>query len=283
MKGDSGRIAITGANGFVARNLRKYLNTKHIEVVAIARKNFHSYKSEKKIISPNYSEKTLLLGLKGCDAMVHLVGIGNQTTNSDYLSTNVTLTKKLIQICKKKKIKKIIFNSGLGVSKKSTLSYFISKFHAEQEIVKSGLDYTIFRPSYIIGKDDLLTKNFKRQSKEGRIIIPGSGKYMIQPIFVEDAIKIITVAIFSKNFTNKILDLVGPKALSFEKFVKVYLQNKKLKFKKFNLEKLYFKAIHNPNSCYSVDDLNILIGSFVANHKNIEKLSGVKLTNFLNL
>ena len=68
------------------------------------------------------------------------------------------MTKKIIKLCKKTKIKKIIYISGLGVTSKSTSAYFISKYKAEQEIIKSGLDYTILRASYIIGKNDSLTK-----------------------------------------------------------------------------------------------------------------------------
>ncbi len=274
-------IAITGANGFVGKNLRKHLNEKHIQVVAIARKNFFSYKNEKKIISPNYSEKDILSPLKGCHALIHLVGIGNQTLDSSYVPVNVILTKKIVNLCKKTKIKKIIYNSGLGASKKTKLSYFISKFQAEQEIIKSGLDYTIFRPSYIIGKNDLLTKNLNRQIKNGFVIIPGSGKYLIQPILVTDVIKIITTAIFSKKFSKKILDLVGPQTISFEKFVRSLLKNKKIKIKKYDLEKLYYEAIHNSKPNYGIDDLNILIGSFVSDHKSLEKLTGIKLTNVL--
>ena len=50
-------IAITGANGFVARNFRKILHEENIQAICIARRNFSSYKSETKIISekPRYN------------------------------------------------------------------------------------------------------------------------------------------------------------------------------------------------------------------------------------
>ena len=150
-------IAITGANGFVARNLRRILYEEKIHSICIARRNFQNYKSETKIISEKYSTK-LVTQIKNCDALVHLIGTGRETPENGYQETNVELTKKIVEICKKAKIKKIIYNSGLGVSENSTSSYFISKLKAEQSITKSGLDYTIFRPSYIIGKDDPLSQ-----------------------------------------------------------------------------------------------------------------------------
>ena len=112
-------------------------------------------------------------------------------------------------------IKSIFYFSGLGVSKNSTSRYFISKFKAEQIIINSGLNYTIFRPSYIIGKDDYLTKNVQKQIRKNKIVIPGSGKYIIQPIFINDVCKIVYLAIKSKKFlTNPISWVPGTPLVS---------------------------------------------------------------------
>ena len=70
--------------------------------------------------------------LKNSDALIHLVGIGKQTIDNDYNQIHIKLTKKIINLCKKSKIKKIIYTSGLGVSKNTSLGYFISKFKAEK-------------------------------------------------------------------------------------------------------------------------------------------------------
>ncbi|MFQ5573501.1 MAG: NAD-dependent epimerase/dehydratase family protein [Nitrosopumilaceae archaeon] len=273
------RIAITGSNGFVARNLRRFFYEEKINSICIARRNFQHYKSETKIISNDFSTK-LVTKIRNCDALVHLIGSGRETLENGYQETNVELTKKIVELCKKAKIKKIIYNSGLGVSKNSTSSYFISKLKAEQSIIKSGLDYTIFRPSYIIGKDDLLSQSLKKQIKKGTLIIPGSGNYKLQPIYVNDVVEIILKAITSKKLSNKIIDLVGPNTVSFENFVKIFAGSKNVKIKKINLENAYFDALHNPKSIFGVDDLNIMIGSFTGNFKTLEQVSGIKLKSY---
>ena len=279
MKNQQLRIVITGANGFVARNLRRILHYKKIDSVCIARRNFQNYKSEIKIISNEFST-VLVPKIKRCDALVHLIGSGKETPKSAYYETNVELTKKIVELCKKAKIKKIIYNSGLGVSKNSTSNYFISKLKAERSIIDSGLDYTIFRPSYIIGKDDLLSQNLKKQINKGTVIIPGTGNYKLQPIFVNDVTEIILKSITAKNFSKKIIDLVGPKTVSFENFVKMFVGSKKTKIKKINLENAYFDALHNPKSIFGVDDLNTMIGSFTGNFRILEKSSDIKLKSY---
>ena len=269
-------ITITGANGFVAKNLRNFLSKNHIKVIAIARKTFQKHHTETVVYSKTLLEKGLQNKLRNCDALVHLIGIGKQSSKYNF-EDNVDLTKNMIKTCKKSGIKKIVYISGLGVTKNSRSDYFISKYKAEQEIINSGLDYTIFRPSYIVGKKDYLSKFILKQIKKGIVIIPGSGKYHLQPIFVEDVAKIIVESISEKKFSNKILDLVGPEIIKFEDFVKYFVKNKKTKIQKINLESIYHDALHNPKSIYDLDSLNLLIGDYTGNLKQLQKTSNVKL------
>jgi len=269
-------ITITGANGFVAKNLRNFLSKNHIKVIAIARKTFQKHHTETVVYSKTLLEKGLQNKLRNCDALVHLIGIGKQSSKYNF-EDNIDLTKNMIKTCKKSGIKKIVYISGLGVTKNSRSDYFISKYKAEQEIINSGLDYTIFRSSYIVGKKDYLSKFILKQIKKGIVIIPGSGKYHLQPIFVEDVAKIIVESIYEKKFSNKILDLVGPEIIKFEDFVKYFVKNKKTKIQKINLESIYHDALHNPKSIYDLDSLNLLIGDYTGNLKQLQKTSNVKL------
>lgn len=277
------QVVVTGANGFVARNVRKYLSNKNIKLISISRKDFKKFNNETKIITKNYDEKLILQKIKGSDALIHLVGIGKQTIDNDYNLINTELTKKIIRLCKKSKIKKIIYTSGLGVSKYAALGYFISKYRAERQIIDSNLDYTIFRPSYIVGKDDLLTKYLKKQIKKGQIQIPGSGNYSIQPIYIDDVSKIIFYAIHQNKFSKMILDLVGPESITFEKYVKEFSSGTNTEIKKINLETVYHEAISNPHSMFGVDDLNLLIGDFKGNYEKLKNISNMQFLSIRKL
>ena len=271
-------IVVTGANGFVGKNLRNFLHKNKINVLGISRKNFRKHVSEVKITSTNLLEPKLQTKLKNYDALIHLIGIGRQSSKSTFEEINLNLTKNVIKACKNAGIKKIIFISGLGVSRSNKSDYFVSKYKAEREIINSGLDYTIFRASYIMGKTDHLTKALSKQMKKGVIVIPGSGKYRLQPISVLDVTKIILEAILEKKFSRKIIELVGPQKISFEDFVKLFAKNTKTKIQKISLENAYHEAKHNPRSVYGLETLNILVGSYTSDAKRLEKLSDVKLT-----
>ena len=272
MSNRSVAVAVTGANSFVGKSLRKFLYKNKVNVLGISRKNFAKYSTETKIQSKNLQEYQLQKKMEKYDVLVHLIGIGRETPKSTFEEINVNLTKNAIKTCKNTGIKKIIYISGLGVSKNNTSNYFASKYRAERQIINSGLDYTIFRASYIIGRTDHLTKSISKQMKKGTIIIPGSGRYRLQPIFVEDVAKIILEAILEKKFSNKILDLVGPRKISFEDFVKLFSKNMKVKFKKINLDNAY------DNGIYSSESLDILVGDYTSDVKHLQKLTNVKLT-----
>jgi len=277
------QVVVTGASGFVAKNVRKYLSDNNIKLISISRNDFKKFKNEIKIITKNYDEKIISSKLKNSDALIHLVGIGKQTVDNDYNFINTELTKKIINLCKKSKINKIIYTSGLGVSSNTSLGYFISKYKAEKLIMDSNLDYTIFRPSYIIGKDDYFTKYLKKQIKTGQIRIPGSGNYSIQPISIDDVVKIIFNAITQNNFSKMILDLVGSESFTFQKYVKEFSRGTNTKIKKINLETVYHQAISNPKSEFGVDDLNLLIGDFKGDYKKLKNISKIKFSSVSKL
>lgn len=277
------QIVITGASGFVAKNLRKYLSENNYKLISISRKNFRKFKNEQKIISKNYNEKQILSKIRNSDVIFHLVGVGRQSIKNDYDTINVEFTKHILNLTKKAKIKKFIFTSGLGVSPKTTTDYFISKYKAEKLIINSGLNYIIFRPSYIVGKDDLFTKHLKKQIRNKEIIIPGSGKYSMQPIYINDVTKVFEKSIIQNQFKNQIIDLVGPQFITFEKYVKLFSKETKTAIRKIELEHAYHEALTNPKADFGIDDLNILVGNFKGNHSKLRNLSKMKFESVLGL
>ena len=272
------QVSITGANGFVGRNIGEFLSQNGFNVVNIVRKK-KAIASGKIIVSKSFSEDRLVSGIKNSLALLHFIGKGSQAVNSDYETVNVDTTRNAIRLCKKASVKKIIYISGLGVNQKSTLGYFISKYKAEREIIKSGLDYTILRASYIIGKGDPLSKILYAQMKRGTIVIPGSGNYRIQPIFVKDVAKVVMKSITEKKFSNKILDLVGADTVTYNHFVKDFIRGRRIQIRNIDFEHAYHEAMHNTGS-FGVDDLSILVGNYVSNHKRLERISGIKFTRY---
>jgi len=66
--------------------------------------------------------------------------------------------------------------------------------------------------------------------------------------------------------------------MSFEDFVKLFTKNTSVKIQKINLESAYDEAKRNTRSIYGLESLNILVGDYTSDGKQLKKLSDVKLT-----
>jgi len=115
-----------------------------------------------------------------------------------------------------------------------------------------------------------------------QILIPGSGKFLLQPISIDDVCKCITVGLHSSKFSNKIIDLVGPREITFQKLVTKSVSSK-IKIKKINLESAYKSALNDIGFAYGVEDLNILVGNYVGNHKKLQNLCNFKFQKIESL
>ena len=271
-------VVISGANGFVGRNVGMFLSKNGFQTTSLVRKG-KTVNFGNTITTANLSENNLASKIKGSDAFLHFIGQGKQTVDSDYDIVNISLARNAVALCKKAKIKKIIYISGLGVDKHTTLGYFISKYKAEQEIIHSGLDYTIFRASYIIGDDDPLSENLEQQIKKGQMVIPGSGNYRFQPVFVYDVADVVIQSMTEKKFSNKIIDLVGPQIVSYDTFVKKFLGRRKIKIQKIDFETAYHDALHNRGP-FGVDDLSIMAGDYIGDHKKLASIVKMRFTRY---
>ncbi|MGI0066704.1 MAG: NAD-dependent epimerase/dehydratase family protein, partial [Nitrosotalea sp.] len=106
-------VVITGANGFVGRNVGMFLSKNGFSTISLVRKG-KTMPFGKTVTTKTLSEPGLVSKIKNSDALLHFIGQGKQTVDSDYGSVNVSLAKNAVALCKKAKIKKIIYISGLG-------------------------------------------------------------------------------------------------------------------------------------------------------------------------
>lgn len=179
------RVVITGANGFVGRQLCKDLLDKGYPVLAVVRNkihtdsiftNFDQQEFESFVCDDIYDPKELVNILNSNDIFIHLAARAHvlsdqgQDNAEDYFKTNTEATKKLARLCKEKKCKQFIFMSSIGVNGSATngkpfdendlltennTPYVQSKIDAEKAVANifehSDTSYTIIRPPLVYG------------------------------------------------------------------------------------------------------------------------------------
>jgi len=117
-------------------------------------------------------------------------------------------------------VRRIVHISITNRSEDSPFPYFRGKALVEKAITQSKLSYAIIRPTVIFGPESILINNIAWLLRRFPIfVIPGSGDYQIQPVFVEDVAEIAVSA--GHKDGNIVIDAVGPEVLSFDELIKL--------------------------------------------------------------
>jgi uncharacterized protein YbjT (DUF2867 family) len=129
-------------------------------------------------------------------------------------------TRTLIRAAREAGVRRLVHVSIANPTEDSPLPYYRGKALLEREIAASGLSHAILRPTVIFGPEDILINNIAWFVRRFPVFgVPGSGRYGIQPIFVEDFARLAVEA--GERRGNEILDAAGPEQFSFEELVRL--------------------------------------------------------------
>ena len=129
-------------------------------------------------------------------------------------------TKVLIKAAAEAGVQRFVHLRITSASPDSSLPYFRGKGLVEKAITESRLSYAIIRPTVIFGAESILINNIAWLLKWFPIfIIPGSGDYRLQPVFVEDVAEIAVSAAHKDD--NMVIDAVGPEIYTFDELVRL--------------------------------------------------------------
>ena len=216
------KIAVTGANSSVGRRLLEQAAAAGIAVNAGVRSERAAASLPgHELISPrivSYGDPASLDALlKGCDSAVHLAGILIPGRNAGYQEANVDATAAVADAARHGRLKSLVFISVLGASPDSANPYFRSK--GEAELVAAGEQPAgvIVRTPILLGPGSAGSEALLAAAERGRTKLLGGGKYILQPLDVDD----LCAAIFASCRKPKagVHELAGPERIAYRDLV----------------------------------------------------------------
>jgi uncharacterized protein YbjT (DUF2867 family) len=129
-------------------------------------------------------------------------------------------TRILIKAAEDAGVRRLVHVSIANPSEDSPLPYYHGKAMVEKAVRESRLSYGILRPTVIFGPEDILINNIAYFIRKYPVfVVPGSGEYGMQPIYVEDMAEIM--ADTGQTDENLVTDAVGPETFTFNEIVEL--------------------------------------------------------------
>jgi nucleoside-diphosphate-sugar epimerase len=221
-------IFITGASGFIGRKLLSKLSELQARDIYCLSRNDHNEKGMRECKAVRWIKGSLFdfdrfaKHLESCDTVIHMAALTGKAGSQEYFEVNARGTEFLIHACRSAQVRNFLYMSSIAVKFPDISRYYYaqSKQQAEEAVKRSGLRYTILRPTIVIGRDSSIWASLSKVAKAPVIPMFGDGKTKIQPIYVDDLADIIMAIIDNDNFCDRTYEVGGKDIVTMEQFLK---------------------------------------------------------------
>ncbi len=149
--------------------------------------------------------------VQGVDTVMFVIGRKRGTKKLTHEMVEHGGIKNVIAACREAGVKHIMYISALGVGKDVPATSLMAKWNAEQSLMQSGINYTIFRPSgYFV---DFAEEFAPRIKTTGSFTIIGEGTFLVQPLDPADLAEAFLQALDNPRAIKKYSKLQALKRL----------------------------------------------------------------------
>ena len=219
-------VLVLGGSGFVGRHVCHQLVARGYRVTVPTRnrervkQDLITLPTADVIVADVHDEETLLGLVRGCGAVVNLVGVLHDgRRKASFAQAHVELARKVVAACKAAGVSRLVHMSALTADPSGPSAYLRSKGEAENIVRQSGLDWTVFRPSVIFGRQDRFLNLFAKIQKILPVMFLASPNARFQPVYVEDVAHAFAESVGRLDSFGQAYDLVGPKAYTLRELV----------------------------------------------------------------
>jgi uncharacterized protein YbjT (DUF2867 family) len=214
-------ILVTGGSGFVGPKIVHRLRAEGKDVRCLVRDRRRGRQLETwgcdLAVGDVTDRGSLDAALAGCDAVIHLVAIIAGRPR-DFERVMEQGTRNLVDASVAAGISRFVLMSALGTSEatRDLVPYYHAKWEMEQAVRSSGLEYVVFRPSFVFGPDGGVLPQFVRIARLSPVTpIVGSGRRRLQPIWVEDVAAYFAAAVDKPEAADRTFEIGGPEVVTW--------------------------------------------------------------------
>ncbi len=214
------KVLLTGATGFIGKQLVNDLKANNIDFKCLLRRTFINEALAKKLsLNVIYGALEDITALSAAtyqiDIVIHLAAMLHTSDKTDLKIANVDGTNNLLKACKQNNVKKFIFISSYLAMPQFSDYYGVTKKQGEELVKSSGLEYVILRPTMVYGRNDYYLSMISSIIKKHKLVpLPN---FNLQPVHVSDVSKAI-ISSLNQEIKNKEYFLAGQDMIDFNTF-----------------------------------------------------------------
>lgn len=204
-------VMVTGANGFIGRNIAAALSAAGHRVTPVSRRHGIDFSA---MATPAH----WLPHLKHIDAVINCVGIIGETGSQRFGPLHTLAPSALFRACEQTGVRRVLQISALGADETAFSAYHLSKRAADDVLRGLDLDWFVLRPSLIYGKGGKSAELFMRLARLPMVPVIGDGLQEIQPVHISDVVATVMHSLTSRE-TRKTLDILGTETFTFTEWM----------------------------------------------------------------
>lgn len=239
-------VAVTGATGFVGREVVRLLLRRGVRVRVLARETAKAWR-----VLPGDARLDVVEGgvfndearqrlCEGADSVIHLIGVRREVGGATFQRMHVEAAARMLESARDAGVRRFIHMSALGSRSGAPSKYHQSKIEGENLVRRSGLDWTILRPSVIHGPEGefmQMAKGWVTGQAPPKFFLPyfeqtgrpiderRAGEHprasLVQPVHVGDVAWAVCECLTRPETIREVYPLGGPEALTWPQLLEV--------------------------------------------------------------
>lgn len=173
----------------------------------------------------------------GVDVVFHLAAVLLSTDPGEFERVNAQGTRNVVSACQDAGVRRLLYVSSISVTYPVLTPYGESKLAGEQAVRDSGLDWTIVRPSLVIGDGGGVEFNMYARyvSRFPVYFLPGGGIARKRPVRSVDLVQGIAAAGLTETAIGRTYALAGPSVMTMAQMAEAILRGRGLKHRMVSL------------------------------------------------
>lgn len=220
-------ILLTGATGFIGAHVLKVLSGKNQQVRCLVRKPTNSRNPNISYVTGDVLDyDSLARATEGVDTVyyfIHMMGNQPKGEQKRFDALDRLAINNMVKACKQNGVKRIIHLTGMRNPNEKLSHHLESRKEVEEIIKNSGIDYTVFRASVIIGRGGAAFDILDTAVRKFPIIpVFNWGKTQVQPIYIGDVIRYLVECLDRKETLNKCYDIGCSQIFTYKELMQEY-------------------------------------------------------------